>query len=86
MYEEHEIQTKCQKNNASVCLTTDCWTSVNTESLTATTASLVNENFNSIPELLQCTGMKRQHTSQNLANASYWQVKDKAVLTVSDNA
>ncbi|KAJ8909434.1 hypothetical protein NQ315_015346 [Exocentrus adspersus] len=51
----------------SVCLTTDCWTSQNSESFLAVTAQFLTKNFKLKTLLLECVSFPESHTSSNLA-------------------
>ncbi|KAI4468007.1 dna replication-related element factor isoform a [Holotrichia oblita] len=92
MYEQ--CRNECldmTKNVKSVCLTTDCWTSVNTESYIAVTAHFLNDEFQLRHILLDCSLMKTQHTSINLATeikrvVTEWGFQEKVLLAVTDNA
>lgn len=87
----NETKLKVQEEALSVCLTTDCWTSINNTSFLAVTAHYVDPNFNLKSVLLQCAPFTEKHTSLNLSIIiqsiiDEWQLKDKIVLVVSDNA
>lgn len=92
LYEEQ--YQKCRNvatDIKSVCLTTDCWTSENTESYVAVTAHYLNKNFEFQHFLLDYAVMRRQHTSLNLASeisriVTEWNLQDKVLLVVTDNA
>lgn len=75
----------------SVCLTTDCWTSINGESFLAVTMHFVDNLFNVRQMLLKCHQLNERHTSINLARAlqniiEEWSLTNKVSLIVSDNA
>lgn len=75
-----------------VCITTDCWTSLNNDSFMAVTAHFLNNNFEMQTALLSCAVFYESHTSENLykellAIAESWTIlNDHVVLAVSDNA
>lgn len=89
-----ELLLKCRSLVAKarkVCVTTDCWTSVNTESFIGVTAHFIDENFKMTSILLACEVLPVQHTSLNLAEALRqiardWNIEEKITLAVSDNA
>lgn len=91
MYETCQSEIKMVLTNASkVTITTDCWTSKNNESFIAVTAHFILEaELKTI--LLSCHGMDAAHTYENLASEikmvmAHWDITDKIVLVVSDNA
>lgn len=92
MYEKCVTETTEVLNIAKkVCITTDCWTSVNMESFMAVTAHFLNDNFQPISLLLDCSNFSAQHTAANLAKelnnvVTEWKIKDKLLMVVSDNA
>jgi len=85
------VKELIEKEADSVCLTTDCWTSIFNESYIAVTANFLNKEFILKSVLLECTEITERHTSENLSNAikgiiTGWQLDGKVVLVVSDNA
>nr|CAH7754014.1 unnamed protein product [Callosobruchus chinensis] len=87
LYECRQVISNVKK----ICLTTDCWTSVNTESFIAVTGHFINQDFKLVSILLECSVMKGNHTSENLAATlnrivTDWGLQDKILLVVSDNA
>lgn len=79
------------QNVKAVCITTDTWTSVNTQSFLSVTAHFINSNFEFNSMLLECSEMLQSHTAPHLAEeiqriTTDWDVTDKVVLAVSDNA
>lgn len=54
-------------NVKKVYITTDCWTSINMESFMTVTAHFLNDNFQMISLLLECSNLTVQHISINLA-------------------
>nr|XP_015839926.1 PREDICTED: zinc finger BED domain-containing protein 4-like [Tribolium castaneum]XP_015839927.1 PREDICTED: zinc finger BED domain-containing protein 4-like [Tribolium castaneum] len=82
---------KIMEKVQSVCLTTDCWTSINNESFIAITAHFITGAFLFKSMLLKCGSFSKSHTSANLADslretAKEWDIENKIILTVSDNA
>lgn len=70
---------------------TDLWTSVNMESFIAVTGHFIDKDFQLVSILLECSLMRGQHTSENLAEnlnriVTDWGLQDKVLLIVSDNA
>ncbi|CAH1106752.1 unnamed protein product [Psylliodes chrysocephalus] len=51
----------------SVTVTTDCWTSINTESYMAVTVHFINQNFDIKSILLHCAVFPQSHTAEHLA-------------------
>lgn len=90
----NECVTNCRQlvNKVNkICLTTDCWTSVNTESFIALTGHFINDSYELKTILLECSLMKGRDTSQNLALtinriAEDWGLAEKIILVVTDNA
>lgn len=75
----------------TVCLTTDCWTSIKMNTFIAITAHFINERFQFKSVLLKCSEVKGAHTSQNLAailseTCTEWEISDKINFCVTDNA
>ncbi|XP_051778436.1 E3 SUMO-protein ligase ZBED1-like [Erpetoichthys calabaricus] len=78
------------KKAPGVCLTTDCWTSRATTSNMSVTCHFI-ENYKMVTCLLDCFEFSDRHTSNNLAEellkvAKEWDVENKVVCCVSDNA
>lgn len=74
----------------SVCLTPDCWTSVNNEGYMAITAHYLDNDFKLKSVLLECS-VVTGHTSENLAAqiklvTEKFNVSSKVISVVSDNA
>lgn len=92
LYEEkYNLVQEVVKNVRSVEVTTDCWTSINTESFMAVTIHFINDNFKAQSVLLECSSYPEAHTSVNLAAelqriTSLWGLENKILLAVSDNA
>jgi len=73
------------------CMTTNCWTSRNTESYIAITVHFLDSSFVLRSILLSCHSFNESHTSQNISEQinttlNTWNLKNKIVLAVSDNA
>ncbi|CAH1378403.1 unnamed protein product [Tenebrio molitor] len=78
MYEEclHKMK-EIVETGRKCCVTTDCWTSINTTTLHSlsrieygyigVTAHFLNDNFELHSILLECSAMHVSHTSENLA-------------------
>lgn len=81
-------ETKALISNAvSVCLTTDTWTSINTESFMGVTAHFIDDNFKTHAVLLQCAQFPGHHTSQNLADELRkveidWNLQNKILISL----
>lgn len=74
-----------------VCLTTDCWTSINNESFMAVTVHFINSQFHLESVLLNCSVFYDSHTSENLSKellaiVKEWGLENKIALAISDNA
>lgn len=91
-YEETYNETKIELNQVqSVTLTTDCWTSRNTENFLGVTAHFICDDFQIKTVLLDCTSFPESHTSVNLAAElkkiiEEWNLNEKILMVVSDNA
>lgn len=91
-YEEVYNEVKEEMRNVkAITLTTDCWTSRNTENYFGVTGHYITENFEAKSVLLDCSCFEGSHSSQNLADAlnkviDEWGLQQKVVLVVSDNA
>lgn len=77
--------------SSAVCLTTDCWTSVNNTSFMAVTAHFLNDNMELKSYCLDCTEFNDRHTGQNIGDrimtiARAWDIDYKVTAVVSDNA
>nr|XP_055044282.1 zinc finger BED domain-containing protein 4-like [Misgurnus anguillicaudatus] len=84
-----QIMEKVNKASA-VCLTTDCWTSRATCGFMSVTCHFI-ENYKMESCLLDCFEFTERHTADNLADnllriAREWNITDKIVACVSDNA
>ncbi|XP_072400230.1 zinc finger BED domain-containing protein 4-like [Diabrotica undecimpunctata] len=92
LYEEklHNVR-EMVKTVSSVTITTDCWTSINTESFMATTIHFVTKEFEPKSILLECSSFHEAHTSVNLASelnriTTEWGLEIKILIAISDNA
>ncbi|KAJ4425388.1 hypothetical protein ANN_28003 [Periplaneta americana] len=86
----HRVATKLS-SASTVCLTTDCWSSRNTEGYLAVTAHFISEDFKINSVLLKCCSIDVSHTSANLASiikeiTDTFNLTDKVLIVVSDNA
>lgn len=86
-----KIKSYVKEQGKVVCITTDNWTSRNTESFIAVTIHFINDDFKLISVLLDCTVMFGSHTGQQLSTEilrilEEWDLKDKVIMGVSDNA
>lgn len=75
----------------AVCITTDAWTSITNESYIAITAHFFDENLILQSVLLECVEYLERHTAENLSQQMQrcfqeWQIENKVVAVVSDNA
>lgn len=87
----NDMKQQIKENVLSVCLTTDCWTSINNQSFIAITSHYLDNDFKFKSVLLECVPFEETHTSINLGNKiksviTEWELEDKFVLVVSDNA
>ncbi|CAK1598491.1 unnamed protein product [Parnassius mnemosyne] len=86
-----EVQTRVSLDASSVCLTTDCWTSSQTENYIGVTVHYIDKNFEPQQILLECKGLNETHTSANLAKelkrvTDEWNLTHKVNFAISDNA
>lgn len=92
LYEKCSNDTKeILKDAKKVCITTDCWTSINMESFMAVTIHFLTDNFIPVSLLLEAASLPVQHTAINLSKElkrvlTHWNVIDKILMIVSDNA
>lgn len=76
----------------SITITTDCWTSRNTDGVMAVTGHFINSKFEVKSVLLECVGYEGGHGSTNLADnlrkvISNWNISEQSILLgISDNA
>lgn len=85
------MNEQMKENAISVCLTTDCWTSINNQSFIAITAHYLDKDFKFKSILLECVPFEETHTSLNLSYEiqsviTNWDLENKVILVVSDNA
>lgn len=91
-YHKHVLFIKdLLKEAPSVCITTDAWTSRDTESYMATTAHYIDNNFKLKSILLKFSSLPSSHTANNLAAElkdvlTEWNLLGKVNFAVSDNA
>lgn len=74
-----------------VCLTTDCWTSINNQSFMAITAHYFIDDLQLKSICIGCDAFDDNHTSKNLSarlkqKIAEWSIANKVVAIVSDNA
>lgn len=86
-----DVKTRASLDAKSVCLTTDCWTSSQTESYIGVTVHYIDKNFEPQQTLLECKGLNESHTSVNLAKelkrvTDEWNITSKVNFAISDNA
>jgi len=66
-----ECLTNCRQKVSTeiktICLTTDCWTSVNGDNFLALTGHYIDYDFNIKSIFLECSVLKGHHISPNLA-------------------
>lgn len=92
MYKKLKEELKTKVGSASaVCLTTDCWTSITTESYMAVTCHFIGNDYTLSTALLDCFSFSERHTADNLAEqlkkiSEDWSISEKVVACVSDNA
>ena len=74
-----------------IAITTDCWTSRATDSYITATAHFIDSEWNLRSVVLETVIMIEAHTSENLRKQllnifESWEIKEKIVAIVSDNA
>ncbi|KAL4152780.1 hypothetical protein QTP88_000613 [Uroleucon formosanum] len=87
----NEVQSMILNELDKACLTTDCWTTRDNKSYIVITIHFINNNFNIKSILLSCHSFSENHTSENLSGQisktlNLWDLKEKIVFAVSDNA
>jgi hypothetical protein len=92
-FEEIRLKTlNLLKEATSLTITTDCWTSRNTDSVMAVTAHFIDKNFLIKSVLLECIAYEGGHGSENLAQKlrkviADWNIAEESILlAISDNA
>lgn len=91
-YEEKVQKLKELINTAEhITLTTDGWTSINTEGYVAVTAHFITNDWQFYCCLLSCFGYGGRHTADNLAQelrrvTQEWSISDKVYAIATDNA
>ncbi|XP_050510130.1 E3 SUMO-protein ligase ZBED1-like isoform X2 [Diabrotica virgifera virgifera] len=93
LYEQCMTKVKTLLEQGSTfCITTDCWTSrIYETSYIGVTVHFLTEDFKLISVLLECGVLDMLHTSEDLATellriAVEWNIQNKILLAVSDNA
>lgn len=92
LYRETKAQVMDSMSKASrVAITCDSWTSVATDSYLTVTAHYISEDWEILSHVLQTRAVYESHTGAHLAELLFnvveeWQLKDKAVVLVTDNA
>nr|CAI5841850.1 unnamed protein product [Callosobruchus analis] len=92
LYEEkYNCVQKLVSDIQSATLTTDCWTSMNTESFIAVTVHFISEDLQAKSVLLECCSFPKAHTSVNLVTelnriVTLWELESKILLAVKNNA
>lgn len=86
-----DVKMRVSRDVKSVCLTTDCWTSSQTESYIGVTVHYIDDDFEPQQILLECKSMTESHTSANLAKelktvTDEYNLTNKVVFAISDNA
>lgn len=79
------------KETAAIALTTDGWTSFNSQSFFAFTAHYLNENTEICSKMLGCIEFSNKHTAENLSalikdQCREWGINNKIAAVVTDNA
>jgi hypothetical protein len=91
-YDEEFAVVKTKLSEAEkVCLTTDMWTSLSTESYLAVRYHYINNDFKLETLALQEARFRESHTAENIATEleriiSDWGLKDKVLCVVADSA
>ncbi len=75
----------------TIALTTDLWTSRQTQSYCCITAHYISGNWKLKSALLETFEFNESHTAENIAThlktvASNWEIDSKVVCVVTDNA
>lgn len=86
-----DVKMRISRDVKSVCLTTDCWTSSQTESYIGVTVHYIDDDFEAQQILLECKSMTESHTSTNLAKelkrvTDEYNLTNKVNFAISDNA
>lgn len=87
----NEVKEIINNDLEMACMTSDCWTSRNTESYIAITVQFLDSNFVLKSILLSCHFFNESHTSEQLSEQinttlNTWGIRNKISLAVSDNA
>ncbi|CAH1107496.1 unnamed protein product [Psylliodes chrysocephalus] len=79
------------KNIEFLAITSDCWTSLASESYISVTRHFIDENFQLKNAILHTKKLDSRHTGENIANAlseifTEWNIQKKISCFVTDNA
>uniref|UniRef100_A0A3Q2TAZ2 BED-type domain-containing protein n=1 Tax=Fundulus heteroclitus TaxID=8078 RepID=A0A3Q2TAZ2_FUNHE len=83
------MESMCK--DSRVAITSDAWTSVATESYVTITAHYISEDWQIVSHVLQTRAIYESHTGAHMARLlldveEEWQLTDKSVVLVTDNA
>ena len=90
-YVRKKAELKTQLATANVALTTDCWTSLTTESYITVTCHYIEPDWQVMSAVLLTESMSVRHTADNLADklnqaVETWGLTGRVVACVHDNA
>ena len=90
-YVRKKAELKIQLATANVALTTDCWTSLTTESYITVTCHYIEPDWQLMSAVLLTESMPVRHTADNLADklnqaVDIWGLSRRVVACVHDNA
>lgn len=90
-YARKKAELKTQLATANVVLTTDCWTSMNTESYITVTCHHIDPDWQVKSAVLPTQSMPVRHTADNLSEklnqaVEAWGLNGRVVACVHDNA
>ena len=91
-YEEKKKYVKTEMQNIDhVCITTDAWTSINTDSFLAITCHVVTSDFELKSYTIETYKMSENHTAATISYHLYeafveWGIQDKVIAATTDNA
>lgn len=88
---DKELVSEELKDIEKVCVTTDTWTSMNTDNFLTVTCHFMNNNFKLISRTLETKKCIGRHTSVAIANHlsdifKKWHIENKIGPIVTDNA
>ena len=88
--EKERVREKLQTVD-KICITTDTWTSINTDSFIAVTCHFINENFELETYVIETAKFAGSHTACAIANRLdeiflTWDIQHKVAAVVTDNA